>query len=273
VSEGLFSLSTNGGNEYCGFAIRSAVNSLQWSRSNTDIKTIFIAGNEPFTQGPVNYQEAVRLARQQGITINTIHAGAHQAGIQSGWQTGALLAGGDYMSIDANQTVAHVAAPQDTKIAELNAKLNETYIPYGSEGAVSAERQIEQDTLSSNISPALLAKRAKSKSSAFYSNANWDLVDAMSEGEVGEEELVQMEESALPAPMKGLSDKEKKDYVFGKAMERKKIKQEISELSASRDTYVAEKKREQVAAAPSMSDALTGAIKAQAREKNFEFEK
>ena len=273
VSEGLFSLTTNGGNEYCGFAIHSAVNSLQWSHSNTDIKTIFIAGNEPFTQGPVNYQDAVRLAGQRGITINTIHAGAHQEGIQSGWQTGALLAGGNYMSIDANQTVTHVAAPQDTKIAELNAKLNTTYIPYGSKGTVSAERQIEQDTQSSNISPALLAKRAKSKSSSFYSNANWDLVDAMREGEVGEEELVQMEESALPAPMQGLTDKEKKGYVFDKTMEREKIKQEISELSASRDTYVDEKRREQADAAPSMSDALTVAIKAQASEKNFEFDK
>ncbi len=273
VSEGLFSLTTNGGNEYCGFAIRTAVNSLQWSRSDTDIKTIFIAGNEPFTQGPISYKDAVRLAAQQGITINTIHAGGHQAGIQGGWQSGALLAGGDYMSIDANQKVVHVVAPQDTRIAELNAKLNETYIPYGSQGAVSAERQREQDAQSSNISTALLAKRVKSKSSSFYSNARWDLVDAMNEGEVGEEELVQMEDAALPAPMQGLSDKEKKEYVLGKAGERKKIKLEISELSASRDTYVAEKKREQVAAAPSMSDALTSAIKEQARQKNFKFGK
>ena len=272
VSEGLFSLTTSGGSEYCGFAIRTAVNSLQWSRSDSDIRTIFIAGNEPFTQGPVDYQEAARLAGLNGISINTIHAGGHQEGIEGGWQSGAMLAGGDYMSIDANQQVVHVVAPQDTKIAELNAQLNETYIPYGSKGVVSAERQREQDAQSSIISAGLLAERAKSKSSSFYSNANWDLVDALSEGEVEEEELVRMEETALPEPMKGLSGREKVEYVLGKAGERRQIKKAISELSVSRDAYVADKKREQEAAVPSMGDALTGAVKEQARQRNFVFE-
>ncbi len=125
VSQGLFSLDTSGGSEYCGLAIETAVNQLQWSRADTDIKTIFIAGNESFAQGPVHYQQAIALASQHGISINTIHAGGHQEGIDSGWQSGAILAGGDYMSIDANQQVVHIEAPQDEKIAELNAKKQE----------------------------------------------------------------------------------------------------------------------------------------------------
>jgi len=273
VSEGLFSLTTNGGSEYCGFAIKTAVNHLQWSQSNSDIKTIFIAGNEPFTQGPVNYQEAVKLASKHGISINTIHAGGYQQGIANGWQSGAILAGGDYMSIDVNQQVEHIAAPQDIKIAELNAKLNQTYVPYGIKGADKFERQMEQDVQSSNISAGLLAKRAKSKSSSFYSNSSWDLVDALNDGEVNEEELVQIEDEALPEPMKDLSPREKLDYVHEKAEVRKLIKQEISELSRSRAAYVEQIKRDQVAASPSISDALTRAVKKQAKQKNFIFEK
>jgi len=272
VSQGLFSLTTNGGDEYCGFAIETVVNQLQWSQSSTDIKTIFIAGNESFAQGPVNFRRAIELAGQYGISINTIHAGGHQDGIKDGWQTGALLAGGNYMSIDTNQQVVHIVAPQDKKIAELNAKLNRTYIPYGVKGADMAQRQVEQDVRSSEISAGLLAKRAKSKSSAFYSNANWDLVDALNDGEVDADELVQFEEEALPEPMKGLSAKEKLDYVQEKAAARNIIKQEISELSRSRSAYVAEKKRAQVAASPSISDALTNAVKEQALQKNFVFE-
>jgi hypothetical protein len=272
VSAGLFSLTTNGGSEYCGFAIETVVNQLQWSRADSDIKTIFIAGNESFAQGPVNYREAIRLASQNGISINTIHAGGHQGGIADGWQAGATLAGGDYMSIDANQQVVHIAAPQDPKIAELNTRLNATYVPYGAKGADNAQRQLEQDALSSEISTGLLAKRAASKSSAFYSNSNWDLVDALNEGEVDAEELVQIEDEGLPEPMQGLSSQEKLDYVQEKAAARKLIKQEIFELSQSRADFVAEEKRKQVAAAPSMSDALTKAIKKQAREKNFVFE-
>ena len=273
VSAGLFSLTTNGGNEYCGFAIETVVNSLQWSRSDSDIKIIFIAGNESFAQGPVSYREAVRLAGQQGITVNTIHAGAHQEGINDGWQTAAVLAGGDYMSIDADQQVVHVVAPQDARMAELNAKLNQTYVPYGSKGAANAQRQMEQDELSSDISAGLLSQRAVSKSSSFYNNANWDLVDALNEGEVDEEELVVIEDTQLPEPMQGLSAKQKVDYVQEKATQRKIIKQEISELSRLRANYVAEAKREQVVASPSVSDALTSAVKKQAQQKNFVFAK
>ncbi len=273
VSEGLFSLTTNGGSEYCGFAIKTAVHSLNWSRSSRDIKTIFIAGNEPFTQGPVNYQDALRLASQRGIAVNTIHAGDHQVGIDTGWQNGAILAGGDYMSIDANQRTVHVIAPQDKRIAELNSKLNTTYIPYGKHGEEKSRRQMAQDKQSEKISAGLLAKRARSKSSSFYSNTSWDLVDAMKDGEVDEDQLVEMEESALPEQMRKMSKREKKDYVKAKSKARKDIKEEIQRLSESRDAYVAEKKREEIAAAPSMSDALTAAVKKQAKEKNYKFEK
>ena len=272
VSEGLFSLTTNGGNEYCGMAIKTAVNGLQWSHSNEGIKSIFIAGNEPFTQGPVNYQHAVRLAAQRGITVNTIHAGGHQQGIDDSWKMGASLAGGDYMSIDANQKVVHVTAPQDKKIAELNAQLNNTYIPYGKRGASSAERQIEQDEHSHNISASLLAKRTKAKSTSFYNNADWDLVDAIKEGKVNDEALARIEETTLPEPMVGMSAKEKKDYVKAKSKARQIIKQEISSLSTERSRYVAEQKRKLTAAAPSMSDALVKSIKKQAEAKAFQVE-
>lgn len=272
VSEGLFSLDTNGGDEFSGFAIKTAVDQLQWSRSNSDIKTIFIAGNESFAQGPVKYQEAIKAAGQYGISINTIHAGGHIEGINDGWQNGALLAGGDYMSIDADQQVVHITAPQDAKIAELNARLNQTYVPYGKKGGDKMQRQMEQDEQSSSISLGLLAKRAASKSTDFYSNSKWDLVDALKDGEVNEEALMEIEAEALPEPMKELSAQEKLGYVKEKAAERAKIKAEISELSRMRSRYVAEQKRQQVSASPSISDALTSAVKKQAKQKNFVFE-
>jgi hypothetical protein len=273
ISEGLFKLTTNGGSEYCGYAIQSAVNGLQWSHHNSDIKSIFIAGNEPFTQGPVNYKQALNLAKQKGITVNTIHAGNYQTGVQTGWQTGAQIAGGDYMSIDTNQKVVHVNAPQDKVIAELNTRLNQTYVPYGTTGKTNKLRQDEQDKLSNNISSGLLAKRAKSKSSSFYNNSDWDLVDAFKDGKMDEAELATLEASALPEPMKAMSAKQKKEYVVGQARQRAEIQKEIAELSNRRDQYVAEEKRKQVAAAPSVSDALTQAIKKQAQKKDYKFEK
>ena len=198
VSEGLFSLTTSGGSEYCGYAIKTAVTELQWSQSDNDIKTIFIAGNEAFTQGPVRYSDAIKLAQEKGISVNTIFAGAYQAGASSGWQVGAQLAGGDYMSINADQQIVHIDAPQDSEIARLNSQLNQTYIPYGALGEQSAKRQVEQDKVNGSISSGLLAKRAKSKSSSYYNNSRWDLVDALSDGTVDEAGLADLEETQLP---------------------------------------------------------------------------
>lgn len=273
VSEGLFSLTTNGGSEYCGFAIKTAVLSLNWSHSPHDIKTIFIAGNEPFTQGPVNYRDALILASQHGIAINTIHAGDHQLGIDTGWQAGASLAGGDYMSIDANRRTVHIIAPQDKRISELNSQLNNTYVPYGKQGAEKSRRQYTQDNESQKISAGLLAKRARTKSSSYYSNAKWDLVDAIEEGEVDDQALANIDESNLPSAMQQMSIKEKKSYVLKKSDKRKAIKKEILTLSKARDGYVAKQNKQLAASEPTMSDALAQAIKKQAKQKNYQFEK
>ncbi len=272
ISAGLFSLTTNGGNEYSGFAIKTALTELQWSRSESDIKTIFIAGNESFAQGPVRYQDAIELAGRFGVAVNTIYAGTHEAGISEGWQDGAQLAGGDYLSIDANRQVVHIVAPQDEKIAELNAQLNQTYIPYGSDGADKHQRQLEQDALSSEISAGLLAKRAQSKISAFYRNSNWDLVDALRDGLFDEDALEEIETENLPEPMQALAPRERVEYVQQQAESRKLIQQQINELGEQRAAFVAEKKRELAAAAPSVGDALGNAVKKQARDKNFVFE-
>lgn len=269
VSEVLFALTTNGGDEYCGYVIQTAVNELQWSQSNNDIKAIFIAGNEPFTQGPVKFKHAISHAKQRGVTVNTIHAGDYNQGANSGWRDGAVLAGGNYMSIDHNQKVAHIQAPQDKEIARLNQELNKTYVPYGAKGKQKARRQLEQDRMSQAASPALLSKRAISKSSSFYGNSSWDLVDATTEGKV---ELEKLEDKALPEDMRKLDDAGRRQYVEEKAAERKQLKKQIQALSRDRDEYVAKEKRKAAkSAANTMDDAVVEAVRKQGESKKFVF--
>ncbi|MET1253954.1 vWA domain-containing protein [Aliikangiella maris] len=272
ISEGLFSLTTSGGSEYCGMAIKTAVNTLQWSHSAQDIKTIFIAGNEPFSQGPVKYQQALTLANKYGITVNTIFAGDHQSGISIGWQSGALAAGGEYMSINADIPIEHIETPHDKQIAVLNDQLNDTYIPFGQEGIAGLRRQNVEDKKSRNISAGLLASRAKSKASTFYDNAQWDLVDAVSNGQVAEHDLAEMEDAGLPEPMREMTATARQEYVAKKAAERKEIKQKIVEFSTKREAYLAQQKSNAVQSSQpaTMSDALVKAIKKQVAEKNFE---
>ena len=270
VSESLFALTTNGGSEYCGYAILTALEDLQWSRVQGDLRAIFIAGNESFNQGPVGVRRAIEQARKLGVSVNTIHAGTHREGINDGWQHAAWLAGGDYLAIDANRKVVHLDAPQDARIAELNAELNATYLPFGANGAARAERQLEQDAQSDGISSGLLAKRARSKASSFYRNSSWDLVDALKDGALAEAEVADMEAADLPAPMQAMEAGERLEYVRQQADKREAIQHEITELSRQRDAWLATQKKA-AAAEPDVSDALTSALRGQARRKNFRF--
>ncbi|MBT3058244.1 MAG: vWA domain-containing protein [Candidatus Thiodiazotropha sp.] len=269
VSEALFSLTTNGGKEYCGQVIMKAAEQLQWSVSDREIKAIFIAGNEPFTQGPIRYNHAIDAAKAAGITVNTIYAGGHEEGLKSGWRHGALLAGGDYMSIDHNHRIAHIDAPQDQRIAELNSELNQTYLPFGNEGKAGKARQLQQDANSSSISPALLAKRTKSKAGSLYSNSRWDLVDAVEEDEVILENL---DERELPSEMSGMDLEQRKAYISERQAQRAGIKQEIAELSRAREKYVAEQRTKSASNnTATINQALVSSVRKQGKEKNYSF--
>ena len=135
------------------------------------------------------------------------------------------------------------------------------------------KRQQEQDRLNSNISSGLMAKRAKSKSSSFYNNSTWDLVDAMEKGEVNKNKLVNMDKDQLPKSMQNLPKDERVSYVVKKTEERKKIKTQIITLNEQREVYVTQEKSKKNKAAPSIIDALSQSIKKQATSKNFVFEK
>jgi len=269
VSESLFSLKTNGGDEFCGYAIKAAVNKLQWSAAEDDLKLIYIAGNEAFSQGPVNYEEAISLAAKKGISVSTIFAGAQFEGAASGWRHGAQLAGGNFMSVNQNEALVHIDAPQDKQIAALNAKLNTTYVPYGTRGKEAQQRQTAQDKANESMSKSMLSQRAKSKVSSAYKNANWDLVDAMEEDDF---QLSQVPDAALPKEMSGLAEKDKVAYLSKKKVERKRIKQEIKVLSQKRDDFVKEEQQKQAETdGNSVKDVLVNSIKNLAEKSEYSF--
>lgn len=267
VSEALFSLTTDGGNEYCGYVIDTASRQLQWSQSSQDVKAIFIAGNEPFTQGPVAFQVAIEYAKSLGITVNTIHAGGHQEGANSGWRDAALLAGGEYVNIDHNQKVVHIVAPQDQRLAELNQQLNQTYLPYGQQGIAKAQRQKEQDQKSEAISPGMLAKRTQSKASSLYSNTDWDLVDALEAEQV---DLAELAPNQLPAELQVLDNEDRKAYISSKSAQRKQIQAEIQTLSKARAAYINAQQQTQNQS-KTLDTALIDIIHKQAKLKSFVF--
>ena len=271
LSEDLFALRTNGGSEYCGQVIDTATRTLSWSKRKDALKLIFIAGNEPFTQGKVNYKDAAKNAIENGIAINTIFCGAEHQGVSGMWRDGAMLADGSFAFIDSNKTVAHITSPHDKEIARLGGELNKTYIAYGAEGKAKATRQRRQDANAASVAQGADVQRAVSKSKKVYRNESWDLVDAMEAEE--DMDLESMAPAALPAEMKDMSTGEKKAYVSKKAKDRKKIQKKIDQLNKKREAYVASKRKAMSEGSDDTFDsAVIGAIHAAGEKKGFEFE-
>ena len=265
VSEELFALTTNGGDEYCGQVIDEATKGLSWSASNDDLKVIFIAGNEEFTQGSVSYKGACQRAIAKGIVVNTIYCGPKQDNIAVGWKDGATLADGSFMAIDQNVQVAHVAAPQDREIERLGEQLNTTYIAYGRAGREGAARQNAQDVNSKTHASANVS-RMVTKASANYANSTWDLVDAKKEGKVDVEKLDPKE---LPAEMQKMTPAQRKAYVEQKEKERAGIQAKIRKLDDERKKYVAEQMKKLPAAASTLDKAVVTAVRSTGTKKGY----
>jgi hypothetical protein len=267
ISEKLFSLSTNGGNEFCGQVINNSLRQLAWSTSPNDLKMIFIAGNEPFTQGRVAYRTACGLAREKGVVVNTIFCGRFEEGIHTNWKDGADITGGSYMSIEQNKKTVYIATPYDEKISSLNDRLNDTYIYYGRSGASKKEMQSTQDSNAATYGEANKVERAISKSSHAYKNSGWDLVDASKDNNKAVEEA---KEDELPVEMKGMSLSQRKVYVQQKSDERKKIQDEIQTLNKKRQEYISANTPKEES--DKMLDAaMLKAIKEIAKQKSLTF--
>lgn len=264
ISEKLFSLTTNGGEEYCGAVINTSLKQLDWGKNPDDLKLVFIAGNEPFTQGRTNYKDAVLQAKEKDVVINTIFCGNYAQGISTKWKDGAQLSGGDYMAIDHNAEQIYVATPYDKIIIELNSKLNNTYVAYGATGTTRLDKQRLQDNNAYEMEAEVAVSRAVSKSSKLYKNSSWDLVDAVEEDADAIEEIAP---EALPAPLKGKSKKEIKAYVSQKKSERAKIQAEIQKTNAKREAYLAQHQEENTKG--ELENALLKAIKKQAAKKEL----
>ncbi|MGV6830831.1 MAG: vWA domain-containing protein [bacterium] len=265
ISKELFALTTNGGNEYCGQVIQTSLNQLNWGKNPDDLKLIFIAGNEPFTQGRIDYRNAGTNAKEKDITVNTIFCGNYREGIQTSWKDGAERTGGDYMSINHNRETIHIATPYDDAILILNKKLNNTYIYYGSMGAQKKKLQFSQDSEAQSYSDANAVSRTVSKSSHLYKNASWDLVDAVEDEEIDIEEI---EVSSLPKELKGKSKEEITEYIDAKSKEREAIKKEIQTLNEKRRVFISE---QQSQGSSELQNAMLNALKKQAKKKNYEW--
>lgn len=274
VSEKLFALRTNGGYEYCGAVISEAVKELKWSDRRDDLRLIFIAGNEEFTQEPGQHrryypqlqqqapmpQQAAQQVTQQAA--QPAEAPDPQQATEPEYVTACKAAAGKHIIVntihcgdeeEGRRTKwedgalltdgKYLVINQNQAVVAISAPQDKRLAELNSElnGTYIAYGKQGQYGAMNQVAQdmnnaSVIAGRAAAKASKFYRNDAWDLVDA-TQGEDFDIEKVETED--LPEAMQKMTLEEKKAYVAGQTEKRAKIQEEITKLSKERNDYIA----------------------------------
>jgi hypothetical protein len=270
LSQDLFALSTNGGDEYCGQVIYTSLNDLKWDASNNSYKVIFIAGNEDFLQGNLPYTKACAEAKNKGVIVNTIYCGSRIQGINEHWNLNAECGTGSFTNINQDAKIEDIPTPYDSTLFVLNNKLNGTYISYGYGGATkfAAQAEVDQKSYSTNKSAALKRVGVKGRKD-LYKNDSWDLVDAGGTGD-SKEFIAKLDKKTLPDSLKNKSNDELKKIIDEKRAQRSLIQKEIEVTNNRREVYIAEaRKKNATVNAPTLETEIEKIIKEQAKRYNM----
>lgn len=269
ISQQLFALTTNGGTELVGRVLQSA-SKLDWHPSTDALKLIVVAGNESADQDEkVPFRSMCKSIITDGIMINSIYCGPEADDIAPAWREVALLADGQFASIDQNQGTVVIATPFDEQLSVLSASLNTTYLPYGEAGQERWANQQLQDDNAKSLNDAACAQRAATKASAVYSCGTWDLVDGCANGQIV---LADIKVEDLPENMREMTIEERQAYLDETGAKRAGIQEQIAALAKDRDAYVAEEmKRLALDTSKSFDNAVRQAVRDQAAAKGFSF--
>jgi hypothetical protein len=269
LSQKLFSLTTNGGDEYCGHVIHTSLNQLSWDSSAADYKVIFIAGNEDFLQGNISYTLACTEAKKKGVIVNTIYCGDKLQGIQEHWNLGAECGRGSFTNIDQNAKLEEIITPYDSSLFVLNTRLNDTYMIYGASGAYNFSTQAKVDQLNLKQGNAGAVSRVAVKANKkLYNNSNWDLVDKAAEDSSF---ITRLDMNTLPDSLKNKSREELKQVIKANSSERDRIQKEILALNNKRDKYIASERVRNVTQnnKPTLETEIEKIIKEQVKRFNM----
>ncbi len=238
LSKLLFSLKTNGGDEFCGQVIKSSLDELAWDAAPENYKVIFIAGNEDFLQGTIKYTEACEVASKKGVIVNTIYCGDRMQGIKEHWNLLGECGSGSFTNINQNDKIEDIPTPYDSLLITLDGNLNSTYVAYNFMGSQKLQEVVVVDRMNAGLSKSAAIKRGKVKgNSKVYNQASWDLVDAKEKD--GEAFFDKLDKKTLPDSLKNKTTDELKLIVAEKSKQRSATQKQIVELNAKRDAYIA----------------------------------
>ncbi len=272
VYERMMAMSITGGDEFVGWVLNDAVNTMDWSPDPSALKLIFVAGNESADQAAhqANFRNVGSMAIAKGIKINAIYCGSHQQGLSEKWDQVARCGGGVFSSIDMQTATAQVATPYDDALLKLNIELNATYVPFGKEGRIGAARQISADASAESVGIASAPSRVAAKATVLYKNEKWDLVDAALDKDFKLEEI---KEADLPAYMQKMAPKKRVDHLAQQRTLRARVQSKIQKVGRRRRTFLRKEKSKSSSGKQGLDEALIKTIRKQAAEKGIVIKK
>ncbi len=270
----LLELKARGGGDWpesVNEALHVSVTKLAWTQGSEICRIMFLVGDAPphmdYAQD-VKYPEVMRMARERGITVNAVQAGAARD-TERVWREIAQMGNGRYIPIpqDGGHLVV-IETPYDTEIIELQGRINGTVIPYGPK---SQRSSVEQKTRQAAAAPASVASemagymsRYASKSSA--GEAITGRGDLVADVAAGRQKLAAVKDDDLPDSVRTLSAPERAAYLDKQQAQRKQFNERMSTLVKQRDQYVTEQRAKSPApAADSFDRAVAETLKAQVK--------
>ncbi|MBL9078465.1 MAG: VWA domain-containing protein [Planctomycetes bacterium] len=267
VSQKLFELKTNGGDEYVARAVQTALARLDWSPQTDALKLLFVAGNEAATQDPqVAVDAQCRDAIARGVIVNSIYCGNPNDELAPAWREVAKLADGRFAAIEQDANLV-VVTPFDEQLTALSTAINTTYVPYGSAGATMAANQSIQDGNAVAMNSAAAAQRCQTKAGGLYWNAAWDLVDACREPKF---DLAAVDKATLPEALRALSTEQLRAHVDAQRQKRTELQEKAKALGAQRDAFAQQELARRAAAGEKVFEqAVLEAVRDQAAARGF----
>jgi Mg-chelatase subunit ChlD len=258
----LLALRAQGGGDWpesVNEALEVAVKRLSWTQDDNVKRIVFLVGDAPphmdYTQD-TKYPQVVRMARDRGIIVNAVQAGDAQDTARV-WRTIAQMGNGEYIPIpqDGGQLVV-IETPYDTRIIELQKKINGTVVPYGTrERRSDVEHKVGQVAAAPAPAASDMAsymnKRSAGSATSRAVTGDGDLVADAAEGRV---KLDALKDEELPDNLKTMKPAERRGYVDKQITTRQALNSELSALVKQRDSYVATESAKQPAGAPDSFD-------------------
>ena len=264
-------------------ALSDGVRKAGWSpRSPNIAQIIFLVGDAPPHDDYSNEPDTIASASEAvraGIIVNTIQCG-NLPGTGDVWKAIGRAGEGQYFAIAQDGGVVAVATPFDAELSKLGTKVGGTYLAYGSGGggmmgmmggAYRSSKAADQAKLEARVVAAAPASaRADRSINKAINAAAFDESDLIQGVENGTVTLDRIKTDELPDELQKLTPDERKKVVATKIAERKKIREQILELSKKRDAFLLEERKKRSAAKPTGFDEAVGAaLKAQIARKGL----